>query len=255
MKKFVALFLAALLAACFTGCGQSGETPSDAPVDIAPKKTESAETPMPETAPEGIAGYHICPDCMTEFATAEELAAHSCAQDAFRTESLQAMAQPLAVVANLFEVEGISYPVDDVVSDYVVSYLFVYANLYFSDRAAEAEVESDVFEKFIAIEKEELSILLDAAFGTRFTADDLVFREYSPILEKDGTYYIGVSEIIPAAASYQGFGALGEAETQEYLYNYSVTMLEEELTGTFSVELIPSETYAGALSLSGVYLG
>ncbi|MBQ3109421.1 MAG: hypothetical protein IJC67_07370 [Clostridia bacterium] len=252
MKRFILLFLAALL--LFAGCGASEEAP-DAAVDIAPQATAPVVTPAPQSTPAGFVGYFICPDCLTEFDTEAEIDSHTCAQDAYRAESLSAMAQPLAVVANLFEVEGISYPAEDVVSDYALSYLFIYANLYLSDRAAEAELESEFFDRFITIEAGELSILLDAAFGERFRVEDLVLEDAASVLEKDGTYYIGASEVIPAAASYQGFGTLGEAETQEYLYNYSVTFLDEELSGTFSVELIHSTAYEGSLCLNGVYLG
>jgi len=252
MKRFIVLFL--VMSMLFAGCGAPEETP-DAAVDIAPQATAPMQTPAPQSTPAGLAGYFICADCLAEFDTEAEFDSHSCAQDVYRTESLTAMAQPLAVVANLFEVEGISYPAEDVVSDYALSYLFIYANLYLSDRAAEAEVESEFFDQFIALEAGELSILLDAAFGDRFHVEDLALEDAASVFEKEGIYYIGASEVIPAAASYQGFGTLGEAETQEYLYNYSVTLLDEEFSGTFSVELVPSTVYEGSLCLGGVYLG
>lgn len=246
---------AAVAAACFTGCGQSAEPPAAETTDIVPQASASQESGAQGDASSGIAGYFICDDCLQEFDTQAALDGHTCAQDAYREDALRMMELPLAAVANLFEVEGISYPAEDVVNDYAQSYLFVYANLHLSGRAAEADVESDAFEKFIALSEDEISRLLDAAFGGRFQAKDMAFGEYSPVVKKDDVYYIGAGEAIPASAEYQGFGVLGGAETQEYLYGYSVTMPDGELTGSFSVELIPSEKYEGALSLAGVYLG
>lgn len=255
MKKFIAACMAAVAAVCFTGCGQSAEPPAGEPTDIVPQTSAGQGSGAQGDASSSIAGYFICADCLQEFDTQAALDGHACAQDAYRTDALRTMEFSLAAVANLFEIEGVSYPAEDVVNDYAQSYLFIYANLHLADRAAEAGIQSDAFEKFIALSEDEVSRLLDAAFGGRFQTKDLEFGEYSPVVRKDGAYYIGAGDVIPASAEYQGFGVLGGAETQEYLYGYSVTTPDGELTGSFSVELIPSGKYEGALSLAGVYLG
>ena len=247
MKKTIAFSIVLLLCvAGLIGCEQvPGTNPSTTPATdlMMPSPTEAS----------GLTGYLICPDCLKEFESEEALAAHPCAQDAIGTERLQTLEQSLAVIANLFEVEGLSYPVDDVVNDYAQSYLFIYANLFLSDRAAEMDaVENEAFRCFISISEEELASILDAAFGSRFTAADLSLGEYSPICLVDGTYYIGAGDVIGAECVYQGVGALGETETQEYLYLYRVSLLDDEIEGAFSVEVKESESFPGSLSIAGV---
>ncbi len=157
-------------------------------------------------------------------------------------DQFDALAVPVAVIADLFNTAQMPYPDNTVPPEYANAYLFHYANAALYERRETFDGLQDTdFDEYVALTPEEVNTIFLTAFNGRVDTTNFMPNETSCIYNAN-MFYVGIDKDDAVSAQYAGQAPAAYSPSADYLYTASFIADDgTKQVASFAVRLAANE--------------